>query len=143
MQSRKTALATMVMNADGPVESAHDPKGLRRLRGDRGRRMDPKAERVAVELRRRTVGRNTGSDTDAEPIHSIGRIEQCGEVGQMHPDPSSLARKLRRIGARLVDGGHDRQPTQRVGCSAEADGVTDLEVEPLREATLEGETGRW
>ena len=76
----------------------------------------------------------------------------------MHPAPLRAAENTTRAGlshaAELRPGQlqrrpdaeddrrHDRQPTQSVGCGAEADGVTDLEIEPIREAALDGETCR-
>ena len=37
--------------------------------------MGPEAERVAVEHRGRAIGRDAGSEADAEAVHAIRRIQ--------------------------------------------------------------------
>jgi hypothetical protein len=97
---------------------------------------------MAVEHLGRAVGGHAGGEPNAEPVHAVRGVQECGEIRKVHPHPSPQSGQLRWIGTGLVDGGHHREPREGVGRDTEAKSVTHLDPQTFGEASLQGDLGR-
>ena len=142
MQSRKTALATMVITAMARWNRLTTRKVCEDFRGDGVASQTPGIRTRCVSSAATALSTDVPG-TRPMPKRSTrsGCAEQRGQIGQVQPDVPLGLGDLGRIRARLVDRADDGERAHRVGSGAEAQGVAHAEGELVGEAALDGHRG--
>ena len=103
MQSRKIALATMVMTPMARWKRDTTANVLRRLDGDVDRAVRAEPECRGVDALDRIGGSSRRARVHREAVDTVAVAEQSLQVVEMQPDAILAARDLGGIGASLHD----------------------------------------
>ena len=129
MQSRKTALATMVMTAMArwnrltTLKVWDDSEAI----SAEGYARNPKALRLSSAAAE--SGEMPGASASPKRSTRSGAPSSVGEIGQVEAGLQRAPRDLRGVGTGLVDRAHHAEAEQRIRRGAQTDGVAHTETQ--------------